>query len=68
MESFVIGLATVEYDPTDGFSLDTAMFVKPDWTEKDQAQMEQLQKASGAFTKPFLTNFHEDEYPTDGGA
>lgn len=60
----VIGIATEEYDPRNGFSLDVIYYFKEIWSEKDAKQMDYLQKDCKLFTKPRITHAHEDEYPT----
>jgi hypothetical protein len=59
----VVGLATEEYDPGDGFSLDSALYHKPDWTDEDQARMKEIQRGTGAFQNPRWTQERVDEYP-----
>jgi hypothetical protein len=59
----VVGIATEVYEPNAGFSLDTAAFIKEEWTAEDQAKMEQIQAETGAFVTPVWTSSHEDEYP-----
>ena len=64
----VVGLATEEYDPAGGFSLDSALYHKAEWTDADQAGMEQLQQATGAFQNPRFTRQQLDEYPPSNDA
>lgn len=59
----VVGIATEEYEPKGGFSIDTAAYFKEEWTPEDQAEMERLQGQTGAFANPRWTASHEDEYP-----
>ncbi len=59
----VIGIATEQYKPGIGHSFDLYYLYKPDWTEKDQALMESVQKETGFFVNPVKTEAHEDEYP-----
>lgn len=59
----VVGIATEEYEPKGGFSIDTAAYFKEEWTAEDQAEMERLQGQTGAFANPRWTASHEDEYP-----
>lgn len=59
----VVGIATEEYDPASGFSLDSAAYVKPEWTDEDQALMEEMQRDTGAFQNPRWSRSSEDEYP-----
>lgn len=59
----VVGIATEEYDPGGGFSIDTAAYFKEEWTAEDQAKMEHVQGETGAFVSPAWTASHEDEYP-----
>lgn len=60
----VVGLATEEYDPRDGFSLDSALYYKPEWTADDQALLERLQHETGAFQNPQVTQERFDEFPS----
>lgn len=59
----VIGIATEEYEPGRGYSLDAFCFYKEEWTEEDQEKMERLQKEHGFFVKPIESKLREDEYP-----
>lgn len=59
----VIGLATEQYAPGQGFSFDAYCLKKEDWTEEDQKKLQQLQSKTGAFISPRCSRFSEDEYP-----
>jgi hypothetical protein len=59
----VVGIATEQYVPDQGYSLDAALFDKEIWTPEDQALMESIQKEFGYFTKPIRSEWNEDEYP-----
>ncbi len=59
-----VGIATEEYEPNRGFSLDVLYLRKPSWTEEDQKHLEYLQKEFGYFSNPVQTHLNEDEYPT----
>lgn len=59
----VIGIATEQYEPGKGFSLDSCYIYKPTWTDKDQAYLENMQKELGYFSKSVQTRNEEDEYP-----
>ncbi len=61
----VIGIATEQYQPRIEHSFDLYYLYKPDWTEKDQATMELIQKESGFFIKMTSSEAREDEYPQD---
>ena len=59
----IVGLATEQYTPGKGFSLDLVHMYKPEWTEKDPEIMEGMQRDLGYFVKPRVTQTSEDEYP-----
>ena len=59
----VVGIATEQYEPGKGFSLDVLLFSQDNWTAKDKSLMEQVQSELGYFKKPIKTYGHEDEYP-----
>jgi hypothetical protein len=59
----VIGIATEEHEESAGFSIDTAAYIKEEWTAEDQAQMEEMQRETGAFQNPTWSRYQEDEYP-----
>ena len=59
----VVGIATEEYDPNAGFSIDTAAYYKAVWTDEDQATMEQMQRETGAFQNPTWNRVRDDEFP-----
>jgi hypothetical protein len=60
----VIGIATEEYKPNQGFSLDVLHLHKLSWIEEDQKHLEYLQKEFGYFISPVQTHLNEDEYPS----
>jgi hypothetical protein len=62
-QTTVIGIATEEYEPTKGFSVDVAFFSQRTWTTEDQEKMDFLQREMGFFASPIKTKSHEDEYP-----
>ena len=58
----VFGIATEKVlEPN--CSYDFCLYDKPDWTNKDQEQMDEDQKILGILTNPEYQNVHEDEYP-----
>ncbi|HEU5412363.1 MAG TPA: NERD domain-containing protein [Candidatus Angelobacter sp.] len=59
----VVGLATEQYTPGKGFSLDLVHMYKPEWTGKDREIIKGMQHDFGYFVKPRLTQTSEDEYP-----
>jgi len=59
----VIGIATEQPKPGVGHSFDLYYLHKPDWTEKDQAHMEGIQKDCVFFVNSVKTEAQEDEYP-----
>jgi hypothetical protein len=59
----VVGIATEEYVPGKGYSLDACYFHKEEWTDEDQALMQDLQRDFGYFTNPVVTHYQDDEYP-----
>lgn len=63
----VVGIATEEYDPAKGFSIDSAAYVKPDWTDEDEVRMQEMKRATGAFAAPAYSRLREDEYPPASG-
>ena len=63
-KKLVIGIATEEYEPGKGFSLDALYLNKESWTAEDQKQLEQMQKELGYFTNSLQSQIHEDEYPS----
>lgn len=63
----VLGMATEEYDPQRGFSLDTALYIKPEWTQDDQAAMEKMKRETGAFENPVWSGGRVYEYPQEDG-
>ena len=62
----IVGIATEEYEPGAGLSLDVAVLHKETWTADDQAEMEALKKDTGAFESPNWSESHEEEYPPKG--
>ncbi len=61
--TLVVGIATEMYDPKDGFSMDVASYEKERWTPEDQAEMERLQRLTGAFVSPLRSHDEVLEYP-----
>lgn len=59
----VIGIATEQYEPGKGFSLDAVYLHFDNWSERERAHSEAMQKDLGFFVKPVETRIHEDEYP-----
>lgn len=59
----VVGIATEEYIPNQGFSIDLIYILKPQWTDSDQEVFDQIQSNFNYFAgKP--NRFNENEYPT----
>ncbi len=61
----IVGIATEEYEPGSGLSLDVAGLHKETWTAEDQAEMEALKRKTGAFESPNWSRSHEEEYPPE---
>ncbi len=59
----IIGIATEQSKKGVGHSFDLYYLHKPDWTKKDQAHMEGIQKDCGFFVSSVKTKAQEDEYP-----
>jgi len=59
----VVGIATEEYMPGRGYSLDAFYFHRPVWTSEDQALLENIQREFRYFTNPIESKMQEDEYP-----
>ena len=59
----VIGIATEQYQPGQGFSFDIVYLRQETWTDENQKQLENAQKEFGWFTSPQQTSVHEDKYP-----
>jgi hypothetical protein len=59
----VVGIATEEYIPNQGFSLDLVYISKPEWTDEDQKAFEEIQLHETYFKRP-LQPFGQDEYPS----
>jgi hypothetical protein len=59
----VVGLATEQYVPEQGFSFDLAYLHYPEWTAVHQELIEKMQSELGYFRQPRETRFSEDEYP-----
>ena len=59
----VIGIATEQYIPGMGFSLDGFYFFKENWTSEDKKEMQMLQKKCGYFNEPIQTQIQQDEFP-----
>lgn len=60
----VVGIATEQYIPGSGFSLDLIYLSKPDWTSDDEQSMEELLAAAPYFRGPMRHGFGEAEYPS----
>ncbi len=58
----VIGIAS-EKEIRPECSYDFCLVDMPVWTEKNQADVEELQKKTGMLTNPIQMAIHEDEYP-----
>jgi len=61
----IIGITTEQSKPGVGHSYDLCYLNKPEWTEDDQARMEQVKRELGFFDHPAKTELNEDEYPPD---
>ncbi|HHT9130458.1 MAG TPA: NERD domain-containing protein [Candidatus Brocadiaceae bacterium] len=59
----VVGIATEQYEPGKGASFDFLCLHKENWADKDQQQLEFVQKKCGYFSNPQQQSGHEDEYP-----
>ena len=59
----VVGIATEEYVPNQGFSLDLAYMSKPQWTDDDQKAFDKAQSLLSYFNGD-AHKFDQDEYPT----
>jgi len=60
----VVGIATEEYIPNQGFSLDLVHMSNPEWTDEDQRTYDEIQ-AHGAYFTGEPQPFGQDEYPRD---
>jgi len=61
----VVGIATEQYEPDKGFSLDLIYLYMESWTSEDQNRLQEIQKELGYFKNPLQNLVHEDEYPID---
>src|SRR3989337_3637829 len=61
----VVGIATEQYEPDKGFSLDLIYLYMESWTAEDQNRLQEIQKELGYFRNPIRTTVHEEEYPID---
>ncbi len=59
----VVGIATEQYAPGKGFSLDLVHLYLPQWRAEHQEHMEQMRAELGYFTQPQQSRSSEDEYP-----
>ena len=59
----VVGIATEQYIPGKGFSLDLLYLSKPDWTPDDQQAMDELVATAPYFRGPERRGVGEQEYP-----
>jgi hypothetical protein len=62
----VVGIATEEYKPNAGFSLDLVFFYKNEWNVEDQKIFDDVRSRLGYFVKPVITEIREEEYPSNG--
>jgi hypothetical protein len=59
----ILGVATEKnIRPTSSF--DFCLYIKPNWTPKDQAMRDDLQKKAGILVSPNIKILSEDEYPS----
>jgi hypothetical protein len=58
----VVGIATEEYVPNQGFSLDLVYMSKPEWTDNEQKAFDEVQSHLSYF-KGKSQPFGQDEYP-----
>jgi len=58
----VIGIAT-EMKIKPSCSYDFCLLELPKWTDKEQEELEKLQKETGIFTNLVFKHAHEEEYP-----
>ena len=58
----VLGIAT-EKKYESGFSYDFCLINIPEWTEKDQRTMEELQQKTKILDSPIVRQTYETEYP-----
>jgi len=58
----VIGIAT-EKKASPTCSYDFVLLHMPEWTEKNQKEMERIQQETGILLNPIVSIAHEDEYP-----
>jgi hypothetical protein len=63
--SIVVGISTEEFKAGVGSSTYLAYVHLAAWTEKDQRDLEGMQRDLDYFTSPHLKNVHEDEYPVN---
>lgn len=61
--SVIVGIATEQYIPDAGHSLDVALFDPGAWTPGDQAVAEELQRRTGYFEGAIEIVASENEYP-----
>jgi hypothetical protein len=59
----VVGLATEQHVPGQGYSLDVCFVDMPVLTREEEEKFAAMQADLGYFVKPQLTNSHHDEYP-----
>jgi hypothetical protein len=58
----VIGIATEKHSSR-SCSYDFVILNMPEWNDKNQREMEEMQQKTGILLKPRVSNIHEDEYP-----
>jgi hypothetical protein len=61
--SIVVGIATEQYIPDKGFSLDLFYMFKPDWTPEDQKALEDFLSTCPYFKGETRRDFDQPEYP-----
>lgn len=64
--STVVGLATEQYTPGQGFSFDLVHLHMPQWTSAHQEHMVRMQSELGYFTQARERRSSEEEYPNAG--
>lgn len=59
----VIGIATEQYEPGEGFSMDAVSLCLPEWTPALEAKAKEIQEELGYFKTPVTTETTVHEYP-----
>jgi hypothetical protein len=62
----VVGIATEQYEPGKGGSLDLVHLYMESLTAEEENRVQEIQKELGYFRNPTQKSVHEDEYPTSG--